>query len=558
MQPDIVLSISLTHDSGSAIFVNGKLIAAIGEERLNRIKQTNVFPELSIKKVINLAGIRERDVQLVLVGSKIPPDWIGLLAPIFRKSESTDVFSRSIPRVVREQIFARKSGFMHFECSLIGLYIKHKLKESGITAPIKILDHHLSHSYSAYSSASFDHSLVVSMDAMGDGLSCSVSLGDDGLLKRVESMNGFYSPGWIYSQVTQLMGFRPGWHEGKITGLAAYGEPYKCEHLFRKLMGYKNQRFDIKIITDNDHALYREIMKFEKEDIAAGLQYVFEDLIVSFISDMANKYSRKRIALAGGIFANVKLNQRLHEIPGVEEIFIFPNMGDGGLPVGAGYAFFKKRPSCMESIYAGDSYTGAEIESVLIKSGLPYRRHPDIELKTAKCLADGDVVARFAGRMEYGPRALGNRSILYKTTDKTVNDWLNKKLKRTEFMPFAPSTLADCASNYYIGIKGAELAAKYMTITFKCTEESGKKQPACVHVDNTARPQIVAKEDNPSFYKVISHYYQETGIGSILNTSFNVHEEPIVHSPEDAIKTYLQCGLDVLVLEDFMVKRDRK
>ena len=185
-----------------------------------------------------------------------------------------------------------------------------------------------------------------------------------------------------------------------------------------------------------------------------------------------------------------------------------------------------------------------------------YTYFKNIESEIAKLLARGFVVARFNGRMEFGPRALGNRSILYQATDKTVNDWLNKKLRRTEFMPFAPATLAEYANKCYKNIKGAEYTAKFMTITFNCTNWMKKKCPGVVHIDGTARPQLLSREDNPSFYKIIDEYRKITGIPSIINTSFNIHEEPIVCSPKDAVRAFKIGHLDYLVIGNYLVKNE--
>ena len=176
----------------------------------------------------------------------------------------------------------------------------------------------------------------------------------------------------------------------------------------------------------------------------------------------------------------------------------------------------------------------------------------------AQLIAQGKVVARFDGRMEYGPRALGNRSILYQTTDVSVNDWLNKKLKRTEFMPFAPATLAEQANDYYHDIEGADYTAQFMTITFDCTDRMKRMCPGVVHIDGTARPQLVTSEGNPSFYAIISEYYKLTGIPSVINTSFNNHGEPIVCSPQDAIDSFKKGGLDYLAIGSFLVKGEQK
>jgi carbamoyltransferase len=256
------------------------------------------------------------------------------------------------------------------------------------------------------------------------------------------------------------------------------------------------------------------------------------------------------------VVANVKLNQRLKEIAGVETIFIHPNMGDGGCGTGAALLEFEgdqhlKQP--LKDVYLGPSYTADEIAEALQRASLPFDRYTPIEPKIAGLIAAGHVVARFNGRMEYGPRALGNRSILYHAKEPEVNQWLNQRLGRTEFMPFAPATLSDARHECYKNVDGGEYAAQFMTLTFDCTEDMKRTSPAAVHVDGTARPQLVTETSNPSFHAILTEYRKLTGIPSVINTSFNMHEEPIVCSPDDAIRAFLQGNLDYLAIGDFLV-----
>jgi len=293
------------------------------------------------------------------------------------------------------------------------------------------------------------------------------------------------------------------------------------------------------------------------------MQTVLEDIVTRYINHWIQESGYSNIALAGGVFANVKLNQRIHELPSAQSIFIHPGMGDEGLALGA--ALFKCFQLCQQTqtrfecnridhVYWGPEFSTSQIENEIKESGLPYEDCPNIEEKVAALIARGKVVARFAGNMEYGPRALGNRSILYQTTDTTVNDWLNKKLHRTEFMPFAPVTLKEYSHQCYKDVGGAEIPAEFMTITFDCTDWMKKNCPAVVHVDGTARPQIINKETTPLYYKIVDEYRKLTGLPSIINTSFNMHEEPIVCTPNDAIRAFKQGSLDYLAMENFLIR----
>jgi carbamoyltransferase len=235
-------------------------------------------------------------------------------------------------------------------------------------------------------------------------------------------------------------------------------------------------------------------------------------------------------------------------------------MGDGGMASGAAMLCFghEKMPrGRLEHVYWGPEYTDAEICAALDAAHLPCQRSANIEEEIATALTQDCIVGRFHGRMEYGPRALGNRSVLYPARDPAVNQWLNHQLGRTEFMPFAPAALASEAHRLFKNFHAAQHTAEFMTITFDCTEQMHRQCPAAVHVDGTARPQLVSERTNPSFCRILSHYYERTGIPAIINTSFNMHEEPIVCSPADAVRAFLLGNLDYLAIGDFLVPHPR-
>jgi carbamoyltransferase len=272
------------------------------------------------------------------------------------------------------------------------------------------------------------------------------------------------------------------------------------------------------------------------------------------------------LALAGGVFANVKLNQRIHQLDGVRSLFIHPGMGDEGLAVGAALAVnaalgkdagSQIGSSRLADVYFGPGSDDREIKRAAEKEKLDAEPMQEIEPRIAALLAQGFVVARFNGRMEYGPRALGNRSILYQATDPTVNDWLNRRLQRTEFMPFAPVTLEEFADQCYVNLDGARDAARFMTITFDCTDWMKKHCPAVVHVDGTARPQIIDKQANPSYHRIVEEYRTLTGLPTLINTSFNMHEEPIVCTPADALRAFLEWHLDYLAMGNYLLRNPR-
>jgi carbamoyltransferase len=306
------------------------------------------------------------------------------------------------------------------------------------------------------------------------------------------------------------------------------------------------------------HAAPRLAARYRREDVAAAYQSALESVVVERLRPYVRRHGVENVVLAGGVAANVKLNQRIHEMDGVEAIFIHPAMGDDGTGVGGALYWLSKRngrllPRPLEHVYYGPELDRRETESALRASGLSYCREPDIARRIATLLAEGKVVGRVRGASEYGPRALGHRSVLCSAADASVNDWLNRRLRRSEFMPFAPITRYEDRDACYRNVAGAEHAARFMTITFDCTAEMRRDAPAAVHVDGTARPQLVEQHVAPDLYAILSEYRRLTGRTSLINTSFNLHEEPIVQTAEDAIRTFEQGGLDHLAIEDVLV-----
>jgi carbamoyltransferase len=384
----------------------------------------------------------------------------------------------------------------------------------------------------------------------------------------LHSVPAFDSPGRFYAYATHLCGFKAGKHEGKVTGLAAYGEPV-YRNVFDRHIRYENGT-----ITNLTGVFRQSALRslraelpsdFRREDLAASVQDFLEDVSVQYISHWQKRTGQQNIAVAGGVFANVKLNQRIHQIDGVDSIFVYPAMSDEGIAAGAALALWRRkavgatvpRQTAFDHVYLGPDFSEREIIEALDAQGIEYFHSENVESEIARFLMEGKVVARFAGRMEYGPRALGNRSILYRPDDPSVNDWLNARLRRTEFMPFAPATMSKDADRCYVAVDGARNTARFMTITFDCTNEMKRACPGVIHVDGTARPQLVDESDNPSYYRIIQEFKRLTGLPCIVNTSFNIHEEPIVCTPQDAVRAFLVGHLDILAIGPFIAKNPR-
>ena len=300
-----------------------------------------------------------------------------------------------------------------------------------------------------------------------------------------------------------------------------------------------------------------------KEDISAGVQYFAEKVSVEFLKRHL-KDDPVPVVLAGGVFANVRINQKIRELPNVSNVFVQPAMGDDGLSLGSSLVAFSKvnknaleslpRPMEIKDTYYGPKIKRDQVVSYLEENKIDYEIFSDITKKVAVWINEGKIIGYYQGKLEYGPRALGHRSILVRPTDKNINNSLNKRLNRTEFMPFAPAVISEKANEYFIDYKDDHLASEYMTITYDVYEQKQKEIEAVVHVDGTARPQVVFKSKEPTYHDIIYQYYLISGIPVIINTSFNAHEEPIVFTPEDAYKSFINGAVDILVMEDIVVR----
>jgi carbamoyltransferase len=574
-----ILGISDGQTSGAAVIEDGRILAAINEERIARIKLARGFPWQSIQEVLALTRTAPGEIAAVAV-AQIDMEFREQVAewPGWFEARRSDVNLHS-------RFFRIASRFGGLAPAVPGLpWAYYKLRtpvyrrrrrrigrilagEFGIHAPLQFVHHHYAHAASAYFTSSFDDALVVSMDGGGDGHCAHVYSVRGGRFERLDAADSYDSLGNYYAYVTALCGFKAKRHEGKITGLAPRGVP-AYRRLLESMIACENGR-----LVNRGRVLFDQALEtirtrlpsdWAMEDLAASVQVVAEDVSRAYISHWVRKTGHRNVALAGGLFANVRINEEIHRLPEIQQTFVHPGMSDEGLAVGAALAVDGEimlpdgrhhEPRSLETVYLGNEYTDQEIGDAIAAAGLETRHCPrDLEVEVARKLAEGAVVARFSGRMEYGPRALGNRSILYQPGDPSVNDWLNELLKRTEFMPFAPSAIWEEAERLFTGSDGARDTARFMTMTFHCTPWMADRCAGVVHVDNTARPQLVRRDDNPSYYRVVDEYRKRTGVPVIINTSFNVHEEPIVRSPQDAVRAFLDSALDYLAIGSFLVK----
>lgn len=573
-----VLGITAEGDSGAALVQDGRILAAVNEERLCRMKMVIGFPRAAIGEVLDLAEIQRPQIDAVLVASRKdlfaptlepfegwfqhqPRGWGGWL-----KTCGASQFSRYRSKFpwLESAYYAALTPSFAYRRRAIRRLLRNEL---GFRCPIEFVDHHFAHVTSAYFTSGFDDALVLSVDGGGDGKSALAYAVRAGRFEFLGDVSAYNSLGNYYAYVTHLCGFKAMKHEGKITGLAAHGEPRYVDLLDEMICGHDGTFINRAGVTNR--AAIAEIERrlprdWTREDLSASVQIHCENVTRSFVQYWARQTGLRDAALAGGVFANVRVNQEVLALPEIDRVFIHPHMGDGGLSAGAALAPCVPGvlPSTMSycrtplaDVYFGRSLTAAAIEQALCQHGLaPETLRDSLEEDVAELLVQGFVVARADGRMEYGPRALGNRSILYHPTDRGVNDWLNDNLRRTEFMPFAPAVLYEFREQCFHDLAGGEHAAEFMTITFNCTPWMREAMPGVVHIDGTARPQLVRRDRNPSFYAIIEAFYRRTGLPAIINTSFNMHEEPIVGSADDCVRAFLQAKLDYLAIGPYLVK----
>lgn len=554
-----ILGINDGHDSGVCFMDDGKIIYAANEERFARKKFYWGFPHLALKNLFEFTRIDPNSIDHVAIAG---------LAKF--EEENTYSFDESAMTGLRRhgQKIAQLLGPLA-ETKLFanairayGQMNREKIK-LDFKAPISFHDHHLSHAASAYFSCGHDPAVVITADGSGDGLSGSVYVGKGGKLEMVAFSPVIHSSGRFWDVITHICGFKPVRHAGKITGLAAYKPTPDAYEKLRTLYGGDEKSFHFlnkeRRVWLGELERIKKVMRgYNREELAYAAQKVLEEAFVKVIKAAIKKTGIGDIALAGGTFANVRLNQILADLPEVSSIWIFPHMGDGGLNVGTAYLAesYQKTllPKKLDHIYLGPEFSLRDIDTALATHNQQIKIVSDPAEFIAENLAKKKVIGVFQKRMEYGPRALGHRSILAEPTDPTMQDWLNARLSRTEFMPFAPMILEHKAPQYFQNYSKGAYAAQFMTMCFSVTDLARKKAPGIIHKDGTARPQIVSEKTNPLIFRALTLYEQKTGLPLCVNTSFNKHEEPIVCTPEDAVKEFLRGGVDVLVMEDRVIE----
>lgn len=570
---NLVLGISEEHDAGVVLVENGKIIFAANEERYTRRKFQDGFPKLTLRQLLKEKKVSQRlNIDIAIASKFHVSNSLGEWMSLDWKYEILEKLF-SIFRL-DNLLWGSKLGpnLLNYLGMLQRTFRKRRIK--GLLKELKIVprtinfyDHHTCHAAAGYYTSGWDDCMVITQDASGDGYCSKVFICKDGKMEEKHAVPFFHSPGHYYEYVTLMFGFKMG-REGKVTGLSARGDASKTLPIFLKEMSYDkkhgrccNQGFYRKAELNR---LKRLLDGFSREDIAAGIQKHLEMMMASYVSMMVKMYSSNKqvkLVVTGGVFANVRLNQKISQLKGVSQLYIYPHMGDGGLAAGAAFKLLGDKglkSKKMSNIYLGDDIKKKDTDLVLRKynNRVIAVKPKDFPQAIVELLSVGKVVAIVRGRMEYGPRALGHRTLLSQATDESVNDWLNKRLKRSEFMPFAPILREEDLTLYFNNWEKVVSSIPFMTVTVDCNRLCQDEAPAIVHIDKTARPQIVRKQSEPFIYKILSEYQKITEKRILINTSFNIHEEPIVRNAEDAVKTFLGGHIDALVLGNYLITKN--
>lgn len=562
-----VLGIHDGHNASACLLENGNISYCIQEERLTNQKNFFGFPERAIKKILELSLLSIDEIDYIAMASVHSP-------------EPFDVLER-----YRSNARSHR-GFLHHMAMKTPLYSYYKFQRrkerekdllsiGANLSKVEFVDHHLCHASAAYFGAPWrdEKILVLTCDGDGDGLCAAVYTGEDSNLTKIAETKAGNSLGNIYSKTTFMLGLVPWEHEWKIMGMAPYAPPSGMKKSYEKYEKYLDVPQDALVFKRRIHEptslIYKRLrrdLEFHRFDwISGGVQQMTEEVLVSWVRNAINKTGAGKVALSGGVFMNVKANKRIMEIPEVEDLFVFPSCGDESNSIGAAFSVYRDKNSesgiesdisPLREIYYGPSFSDKEIIEALERNGLEIEveKRPDIERDVASILSEGGVVARCAGRMEFGARALGNRSILADPSNQDCIRIINMMVKKRDFwMPFAPVIPAEEQHIYINNPKG--ISSPYMMLSFDTTNKRSEFMSGVHNADLTARAQILEESYNPKYYNIIREFKGLTGHAVLLNTSFNLHGYPVVNGPSDALWVMENSGLECLALEDYLITK---
>ena len=579
------------HDSAACLVRDGEIIAAAQEERFTRKKHDFSFPTNAVEYCLKEAGINAEDL-----------DYVGFYDKPFIKFE----------RILYSYLAYAPVGIKSFFKS-IPLWIKQKLfirdvikKELGYNGKVLFTEHHESHAASAFYPSPFSEAAILTIDAVGEWATTSYGIGKENDISIMSELKFPHSLGLLYSAFTYYTGFKVNSAEYKVMGLAPYGEPKYVDTILDKLidlkedgsfklnMKYFNYCTGLTMTNGRFNKLFGgcpskpESKVTQREmDLARSIQVVTEEIVFRMVNHVYKETGKKNLCLAGGVALNCVSNGRLLREGPFENLWIQPAAGDAGGALGVALLIWHKYLGnnrkldkarvLQKASYLGNYYTDEEIEGFLTKEGIPFEKLKTKEIppRIAELIASENVIGWFEGRMEFGPRALGSRSIIGDPRSKEMQSIMNLKIKyRESFRPFAPTVLREHVSDYL----DIDCESPYMLLVANIKDEkrikmSGEEEklfgleklkvarsdvPAITHVDYSARIQTVTKEDNPLFYSMIEEFYKKTGCPMVVNTSFNVRGEPIVCRPEEAYKCFMRTGMDYLIMGSYLLDKKKQ
>ncbi|MDD5712756.1 MAG: carbamoyltransferase C-terminal domain-containing protein [Smithellaceae bacterium] len=582
MKSEYILGIWDGHDAGAALIRGDEIIFAINEERLSRRKLEVGMPRLSIDACMQYAGLKPEDIKTVAASTTDPAKTLTRVFPSLK--EQYYLIRRRKKAPDRLDFFKKIFKYRFTELppnfasrAVSRRWLRTQLGSFGFRDyELRMTDHHRSHATAAAFCSGFNESLVMTLDGVGDGLSGSLWTLKNGSMELVKSLPATTSLGVFFEHVTNLMNMRELEDEGKVMALANYAYPIADEeNPLLELMGTKDLQLSSNLRSTE---LFRELKKilwrYPSEQFAYMAQRALERNVLALTSKALRATRMRKIAVAGGVFSNIKTNMKIAHLPEVDGVYVFPHMGDGGLALGAAmavnYDVTGQYQYRLKDLYLGPAYGLADIMAALEKTGtheagtagddqgaaddLIWQRIENPAEAAADLIMAGEIILWYRGRMEIGPRALGNRSILARPDDPRMKDRLNLLLKkRVWYQPFCPSMLTeDAPSLLQIG-KGRPEDNPFMTTAFPVRVEKRGIMGAVINVDGTCRPQFVGDE-NPAFRELLSAVKSRLGYGVLLNTSFNIHGEPVVCTPDEAIAMLKATGIRYLFMEDVLVE----
>ncbi len=582
----LILGISDSHCATACLLRDGEVIGCLSEERLTRIKNQGGYPRRAVESLMSQGSVNPEEISAVaLAGHEaMDAEWFELIT---RDEKYIDIYfgvkkGGTLRRKVRR--WGKKLGFSGGAPGKQHLPNEKRFQEIaghiGISkSKIHIVEHHTSHAAAAYYGSPFafqdKSAAVLTNDASGDGLCATWNVGGKkGIERLAASPSAPGSLGSFYSLLTVFLGMRQLEHEYKVMGLAPYAPEEGAKNSYevlRKMIAYEKMngtpQFRWKVRKDRFRYLMENLVRHRFDWVAAAGQELLEEMLLEWVRAGIDAAGESRIAVSGGVFMNVKANKKVAALDEVSELFVLPSCGDESNAIGAAYWLQAQEPPevkpqpCvpLSHLYFGKDILEEDVAETLDRMNVRERhrvqRYDDIESKVAGYLAAGDIVARVKGREEFGARALGNRSILANPSVHQVVSVINKMIKSRDFwMPFSPTVLDKREEEYLQNPK--RLRSPYMMLTFDSTPVGLEKLTAACHpYDGTLRPQILEREVNPDYYRLIEIFEELTGIGAVLNTSYNLHGEPIVSNAEDAIRTFETSGLPHLALGQYLISK---